>query len=237
MSERLDLRRLAGDIREALAEADRETLIDVLTYVFEEYVIESPPPMRTPPADAPGETFGELAALSFAELVQTLQTHLDHPELALFRVQGEQVLVRAGGALAPLDAESPEPVAQADPAPDAAEELPPPPSGGRSGDAASLHPPPPSGGRAGVGGERGADTAAGRPPPPGGGRAGDAASLHPPPPSGGRAGDAASLHPPPPSGGRSGVGEEPPARSAPGTDPDEGGDDDASIRFSLLELD
>jgi hypothetical protein len=192
MTDRPDLRHIAADIREALADADREALIDMLTYVFEEYVIESPPPMRTPPA----ATLAELAGLSFPELIQTLQAHLDHAELAHVRVHDDQVLVRAGGALLPLGGDEPE--SEPEPAPE------------------PTRPP----------------TSSQRPSPE---PAPAAATRHPPPAAGSAppAESAAPSQPPPARGGRAGAGGKPP--SAP--DPDQAGDDDASIRFSLLELD
>ncbi len=91
MTDRPDLRHITSDIRAALADADRDTLVDVLTYVFEEYVIESPPPMRVPPPAG----LDDLAELDFPALVERLQTHLDHPELDRFRL-GVGLQTRSG---------------------------------------------------------------------------------------------------------------------------------------------
>ncbi len=197
MTDRPDLRHITSDIRAALADADRDTLVDVLTYVFEEYVIESPPPMRVPPPAG----LDDLAELDFPALVERLQTHLDHPELDRFRVQGEQVFVRVGGALTPLDAPAPEPEA-APPAPEPAEPARP----AEPRVEAPTEPP--------------ADAESGRP-------SGSGATSAPA--SGAGAGAESS------SGQGRNAG---PARDRPADDPEPGGgDDDASIRFSLLELD
>ena len=98
--QRPDLRQIAGNIREALADSDRDTLLDMLTFVFKEYVVEGPPPLLISQA----ERVPDLEGLSFAELIRTLQTRLDLPELNLFQVDGAQVMVRVNGVLTPLDA-------------------------------------------------------------------------------------------------------------------------------------
>lgn len=98
--QRPDLRQITGNIREALADCDRDTLLDMLTFVFKEYVVEGPPPLLVSQA----ERVPDLEGLSFAELIRTLQTRLELPELNLFQVDGAQVLVRVNGVLTPLDA-------------------------------------------------------------------------------------------------------------------------------------
>jgi hypothetical protein len=98
--QRPDLRQIAGNIREALADSDRDTLLDMLTFVFKEYVVEGPPPLLISQA----ERVPDLEGLSFAELIRTLQTRLELPELNLFQVDGAQVMVRVNGVLTPLDA-------------------------------------------------------------------------------------------------------------------------------------
>lgn len=98
--QRPDLRQIAGNIREALGDCDRETLLDMLTFVFKEYVVEGPPPLLVSQA----ERIADLEGLSFPELIRALQTRLDVPELNLFQVDGAQVSVRVGGVLTPLDA-------------------------------------------------------------------------------------------------------------------------------------
>ena len=65
MPERPDLRLISGSIREALADYDRDALVDILTYVFKEYVVEGPPPLLVNQA----ERFTELEGLSFPELM------------------------------------------------------------------------------------------------------------------------------------------------------------------------
>ncbi|MDX2090818.1 MAG: hypothetical protein SFX73_23365 [Kofleriaceae bacterium] len=98
MPSRPDLREIATNIREAFADADRETLLDVLTFVVKEYVVEGPPPMLIHQA----ENLADLKGASFAQLVTAMQTRFDHPELAMFVVDGEQVSVRIGGVVQPL---------------------------------------------------------------------------------------------------------------------------------------
>ncbi|MCB9561042.1 MAG: hypothetical protein H6708_11595 [Kofleriaceae bacterium] len=98
MPSRPDIRDLASNVREAFADADRDALLDILTFVVKEYVVDGPPPMLMHQA----ETIAELANLSFAQLIAALQTRLDLPELALFAVDGDQVSVRVGGVMQPL---------------------------------------------------------------------------------------------------------------------------------------
>jgi len=98
MPSRPDLREISTNVREAFADADKETLLDVLTFVLKEYVVEGPPPMLIHQA----ETLSDLKGMSFAQLVAALQTRLDYPELAMFVVDGETVGVRIGGVVQPL---------------------------------------------------------------------------------------------------------------------------------------
>src|SRR5215468_7495788 len=98
MPSRPDLRELASNVKDAFADADRETLLDVLTFVIKEYVVEGPPPMLIHQA----ETLSDLRAPTFAQLIAALQTRFDHPELSMFVVDGEQVSVRIGNAMHPL---------------------------------------------------------------------------------------------------------------------------------------
>lgn len=98
MPSRPDLRDLTTSVRTAFADTDRETLLDVLTFVVQEYVVDGPPPMLMHQA----EKLSDLANLSFAQLISTLQTRLEAPELSLFAVDGEQVSVRIGGVMQPL---------------------------------------------------------------------------------------------------------------------------------------
>jgi hypothetical protein len=98
MPSRPDLRDIATNVKDAFADADRETLLDVLTFVIKEYVVEGPPPMMIHQA----ETLADLKGASFAQLISALQTRFDFPELAMFVVDGEQVGVRIGGVVQPL---------------------------------------------------------------------------------------------------------------------------------------
>lgn len=97
---RPDLREIAGNIREALDDCDRDALLDMLTFVFKEYVVEGPPPLLV----SQSERIEDLEGLSFAELIRALQTRLDVPELAMFQVDNNQVSVRVNGVLTPLQA-------------------------------------------------------------------------------------------------------------------------------------
>ncbi|HEX2569051.1 MAG TPA: hypothetical protein VH877_05775 [Polyangia bacterium] len=109
----VDLRDLIGDIRTALERHPREALIEILTYVFKEYVVEGPAPLAaTPPALAE-----DLTGMSFAQVIEALQLRLDLPELALFQVQGDRVSLQLGGRQIPIEAQAarPEPLPPAPP--------------------------------------------------------------------------------------------------------------------------
>src|SRR3954467_7201851 len=95
MPSRPDLREIASNVKDAFADADRDTLLDVLTFVVKEYVVEGPPPMLIHQA----ETLSDLRAPSFAQLITALQTRFDHPELSMFVADGEQVSVGVGNAV------------------------------------------------------------------------------------------------------------------------------------------
>jgi hypothetical protein len=217
MPSRPDLRELASNVKEAFADADRETLLDILTFVLKEYVVEGPPPMLVHQA----ERIADLEGMSFAQIIAALQTRFDHPELQMFAVDGDQVSVRIGGVMQPLlaarqgapAAELPRPSAgvrvvettlQQRPAQPAAPAQPPQQSQSQPGSA-----PPPSRGL----------SVRGRPSGDGPAPAGPAQPAQPP-----AAPPAAGAAPAQPSG-------EKPA------DKPEAGGDDASARFSLLELD
>ncbi len=98
MPSRPDLREIASNVRDAFADMDRDTLLEILTFVVKEYVVEGPPPMLVHQA----ETLADLQGQSFAQIITALQTRFDHPELAMFVVDGEQVSVRIGGVMHPL---------------------------------------------------------------------------------------------------------------------------------------
>ena len=193
MPSRPDLRDIATNVREAFGDADRETLLDILTFVVKEYIVEGPPPMLIHQA----EGLAELAGTSFAQLVTALQTRLEHPELAMFVVDGDQVGVRVGGVVHPI-------TGQRTPPPPATE-LPRPAAGVRVVETqlAQRPAPPPSRGVS----VRGA-------PAPGPAAAAPAAAPAPAPAPAAPAAPAASDKPDKPENS-----------------------DDASARFSLLELD
>jgi hypothetical protein len=204
MPERPDLRQVAASLREAASGLDRDALVDVLTHVLSEYVIEGPPPLAAHQV----ERLEDLAGLSLAELVAALQTRLDVPGLELLRVAGGQVQAHTASGWVALQA----PRAPAAPGEGRAEEratgAAPRPTTGRAAADEAL-----SRGRGDLlGGERGVIT----PPParPRGLSVSSRPSAPPPPPA-----PAADPLPPP----------------AP--EPGESKQDDASIRFSLLELD
>jgi hypothetical protein len=100
MPERPDLRHIAASLREALDGLEREALVDVLTYVLNEYVVEGPAPLAAHQV----ERLEDLAGLSLAALVAALQTRLDTPGLELFRVEGDEVRVHTAGGWVPLQA-------------------------------------------------------------------------------------------------------------------------------------
>ena len=266
MAERPDLREIASSLREAIGGLERDALVDILTYVLNEYVVEGPPPL----APAQVERLEDLAGLSLAQLVSALQTRLETPGLELFRVEPgtDEVRVQtAGGWVALQPGRAPAAALQPGPTPAAA---PQPGHGSPAPTSPAPTPPAPIQGRAGarfveqpiraaastgraaadealargrgdlVGGERGA--AAPTAPRPRGlsvsGRpAGVATQWNPPQaqptprPPAGSAGAAAQPVPPtqPPA-------DPPDAAAQPGDKPNRD-EDDASIRFSLLELD
>ncbi len=231
MPSRPDLREIASNVKEAFADLDRETLLDILTFVLKEYVVEGPPPMLIHQA----ETLADLKNASFAQIIAALQTRFDHPELQQFAVDGDQVSVRVGGVMQPLLA--PRGGAAASPA---AADLPRPAAGVRVVETTLQNRPP---------------QAASAPP-----AAAAAAPLRavtpaqqpgqaPPPSRGlsvrgrpsGEGSEAAPAQPPAASAPQPPAGAQPPAPAAapaaPKDDKPEGGGDDASARFSLLELD
>jgi hypothetical protein len=212
MPSRPDLRELASNVRDAFADADRETLLDILTFVLKEYVVEGPPPMLIHQA----ETLSDLRGASFAQLVSALQTRFDFPELAMFVVDGNQVSVRVGGVVQPLLA-SRQPLSEA-------ADLPRPAAGVRVVETTLQQRPPQA-----------------APPPPG--QAPQQGSA--PPPARGvslrgqptpGAGAPAAAQPPPAPTQQPAPGQ-PAAPAQPASDKPEGSGDDASARFSLLELD
>lgn len=108
MSDRHDLRRQTREIREALSRFEPEQLVDILTHIFRQYVMDG--------AAAPASSVtlaDELQGLSFAQLIERLQLRLDLPELRLLEVSGSRVMCRVEGRLVPLevpDSRAPEPL-------------------------------------------------------------------------------------------------------------------------------
>jgi hypothetical protein len=213
MPSRPDLRELASNVKEAFGDMDRETLLEILTFVVKEYVVEGPPPMLVHQA----ETLSDLKNCTFAQLISAMQTRFDFPELQMFVVDGEHVSVRVGGVVQPLipgrqpaAAESPRPaagvrvveasVAQQRPAPsgfiDTRQSSA--PASPAAGPPASA--PPPSRGLS----VRGQPSGEGQPPAP----------AQPAP-----------------------ANQPAPAAATPEEKKPDAGGDDASARFSLLELD
>jgi hypothetical protein len=211
MPSRPDLRELAAHVKDAFGEMDRETLLDILTFVVKEYVVEGPPPMLVHQA----ETVADLQGLTFAQLIQALQTRFDYPELSMFAVDGEQVSVRVGGVMQPLLA-----ARQPLNAPTAAE-LPRPQAGVRVVETTLQ--------------QRPVTPQPAAPPPARG------LSVRGRPPAEGEAPPQQQQATQPQPGVQQQPPGQPPAAPQPGApeqkDKPEGSGDDASARFSLLELD
>ena len=208
MPSRPDIRELASNVKDAFADADRDTLLDVLTFVIKEYVVEGPPPMLIHQA----ETLSDLRGPSFAQLITALQTRFDHPELAMFVVDGEQVSVRVGGVVHPL-LPGRQPLASA-------ADLPRPQAGVRVVEATLQQRPPQAAA------QQSAPQPGAAPPPTRGLSVRGQPGASPSP--------GASSPSPPASG--AGQPAAPSAAPTPSDKPESSGDD-ASARFSLLELD
>lgn len=227
MPERPDLRAIAENIREALSDYDREALLEMLTYVFKEYVVESPPPVLISQVDG----IDGLADMSFAQLIETLQNRLDHPELAQFRISDDQVLVRVGGVLTPIDgagsaARPPMPIGAPQTAPAPASVSAGPTGADRAAADRATAAEAERRGRGDLtGGRRGVNQAP--PPRPRG------VSVSSRPTSGPAAASNSAPNNPRPEPA---TPPEPSAAADPEPKPAEG-DDDAAVRFSLLELD
>jgi hypothetical protein len=221
MPSRPDLRELANNVRDAFADADRETLLDILTFVVKEYVVEGPPPMLVHQA----ETLADLRGASFAQLITAMQTRFDHPELAMFVVDGEQVGVRIGGVVQPL-------LASRQPLGGGAAELPRPAAGVRVVETTLSQRPQPA--QQAQPQPAPAPPAAAPPPTRGlsirGRPSGDAPAPAPAPAD--QPAPAAAQPAPAPSGAAPA-----PSSGAPADKPESPGGADAAARFSLLELD
>ncbi len=215
MPSRPDLREISTNLKDAFADADRDTLLDVLTFVLKEYVVEGPPPMLVHQA----ETLADLKGVSFAQLITALQARFDFPELAMFVVDNEQVGVRIGGVVQPL-------VASRQPLSGGAAELPR-PAAGVSIVEMPTRPAPP------------------RPAAPAGAPAAPAAAAPPPVRGLQMRGQPTGTAPAAPAPAPAATAAPPAAAPAPAPaaaaapKDDKGGDagDDSSTRFGLLELD
>lgn len=222
MPSRPDLRELAANVKEAFGDMDRETLLEILTFVVKEYVVEGPPPMLVHQA----ETLADLKNASFAQVISALQTRFDFPELQMFVVDGEQVSVRVGGVMQPLLA-SRQPQGQTP-----AAELPRPAAGVRVVETTLQQRPAQPAPSGFVDTRPAAQPAPASAPPPSRGLSvrgrpqGEGAE----PPQG--------AQPAPAQGGQPAPAQPKPGAPAAQSDkPDTAGGDDASERFSLLELD
>jgi hypothetical protein len=225
MPSRPDLRELASNVKEAFADLDRETLLEILTFVVKEYVVEGPPPMLVHQA----ETLADLKNATFAQVISALQTRFDFPELQMFVVDGDQVSVRVGGVVQPLvagrvapAAESPRPAAGVRVVEAAVgQQRPTPPA--QLVDTRQPAAPPQQ--------QQGAQVSA--PPPSRGVSVRGRPSGEQAPPAQGQAAQPAAGGAQPPAAQ---PGAPQPAQDQ-GDKPDTAGGDDASARFSLLELD
>ena len=230
MPSRPDIRELASNVRDAFSEMERDALLDVLTFVLKEYVVEGPPPMMLHQA----ETLADLQGASFAQLITAMQTRFDFPELAMFVVDGEQVSVRVGGVVQPL-LPGRQPLA---PEPTGRTQLPPQPGVRMIESNLQQRPAAPAQAAAPQAPSQYIDTrpAAAAPPPIRG------ISLTGRPTGGGAPAPAPALMPAPSQPAPAPAAPAPAAAAPqpqPSDKPDkpEGAGDDASARFSLLELD
>ena len=213
MPERPDLRRIATDIREALGTYPPDALVDILTYVFQAYVVEGAPTVHAPAADR----LSDLEGMSFADVIQQLQLRLEVPELSLFEVANGRVSVRVGGELVAL-------VLGTDARRAAATPLPPAPAVQTATSPAVTAAAPVPGAAA-----RGAAADAPRPT--------RGISVNPSGPSG-PSGPSAGAAPRPAPAQTAGPAQPGAKPAAPGASTEEPGDDDAaSRRFRLLEID
>ena len=103
MSDPRNIRLTLEEIERALEAYTREELQRMLGLLFKEYVVAGSAPAATG-AGPLLETRTDLDGRSFAQVITWLQQHLDHPELALFEVEGERVSVRAQGRSLVLEA-------------------------------------------------------------------------------------------------------------------------------------
>lgn len=97
------------EIRQTLDAHTREEMVEILTYLFKEYVMEGSSPLGSG-AGMVLNTQTEFDKASFGEIVTWLQHHVDVPELGLFEVQNGRVSIRLGGRLQTIEPPRPEPI-------------------------------------------------------------------------------------------------------------------------------
>lgn len=83
---------LYAELDTATAEYERAELVGLLRDLIREYVIE-----RGLPTGAPTATTPDLSSLDFPRLITWLKRNLSLPELGLFEVDGDRVIVQADG--------------------------------------------------------------------------------------------------------------------------------------------
>lgn len=83
---------LYEELETATAEYERGELVGLLRDLIREYVIE-----RGLPTGAPTATTPDLSSLDFPRLITWLKRNLAVPELGLFEVDGDRVIVQADG--------------------------------------------------------------------------------------------------------------------------------------------
>ncbi len=89
----MDWEKLHGELSQATGAWSREELVGLLRDLIREYVIERGLPTGTPAQAATPD----LAQLDFPRLVTWLKRNLELPELDLFSVDGQRVIVDADG--------------------------------------------------------------------------------------------------------------------------------------------
>jgi hypothetical protein len=110
---------LAGEIRHALENYERDELADLLTHIVRVFVIEGGSPKAEQQQTSAA---GDLSSLSFSQLILHLQMSLPHPELQRLRVSGARVWVESGNRTVDLTEveqieQPPDPVVDPSPAP------------------------------------------------------------------------------------------------------------------------
>ncbi|MCA9539532.1 MAG: hypothetical protein KC620_11630 [Myxococcales bacterium] len=98
---------LHAALETATGEWTRDELIALLRDFIREYVVERGLPTGTPTATTP-----DLSELDFAQLITWLKRNLSVPELALFEVDGDRVIVEADGGPRVLAVSSTSPTEQ-----------------------------------------------------------------------------------------------------------------------------